>query len=1340
MASTKFLQIQHDADLARCYRKTANLPELARRYLKHCPNQEEGELYQTILLCEHRLNQLVDSSGFKAPRSAFPPTSPTTIATPPTDGPPIGCAPHFSESVGCLPSHAGQHSETPSSESVLPTGGVRPSADVPPRTSTAFSLLDAAVPRRSWALPAGGVPFEDPKAYVRQGTAWDALQPSYCPPKPMLHPAFFPDVAEIQSVLSKVKAQAKRHECLNNQYKMLMALTYFYTGQEGKCCSVLTTVPEFLKSSVAPEYTRVLTLQRFTLLGICAEASDRAVALALYEKALNFYRTIQNPSAVHELLYWYHEALYRCCLLRLSQPIKEPGIVACRAYIQQSQEWPTNFQAHCRIVLITQLIRTLSDAYRSGQYLPASATQPLPNGRPSTTSVNTPNTVVFYPTTYKNELVTLYQRYEALLAVVYRFPQAHETYMPIIDMVDQAVKDWEAMGADSRTDMHTLVQMLYRMSRYTYNSLHVYRHLVHSLIRYGDYLEAELALHAYWGECKRYLEQKRVSGTADKSGGDSSAPEAADRLATDMTQLTVEPVVPERRSSLLRGQRGARNSVYSQRTGTGGRPAPLPEVEQESVSDMVQTLVVGAHMLNTYLDKFRDSHDIIEAALALSKEPGSNLPGRLLAQVHHQMGVSASQICLRAEDPEKRAKYQELALQSYRKAIDLDSSDAEIHYHYALQYAVSRNTEQAVLTVKQAIGLRPDHLNAWNLLALLISSQKDYHRALKICEVGCRESEWCDIDAEIQQAVLSHVDNGPVTLNALANFNHSPEDGEAYLSLKITQCLIYELLHGPQSAVQLHSILFSLYGRIYGQEAGSHPQNHTALISMTLTHRPLLAGFAASPGSPSHDLIDRGPPDDVLSAPDLSRHRSTSHRGARALISRSTRTVHMATSEGRLLAKMARDKVRGKRRNSLAVPPTAGGAEGSGSGGGHGGMATGSVGKASGKDASGAATRFNGTIRDLPRINFQSSVSVNSYALPPGHRPSASTGSPWLQHNQSAVVVGSGYTGGSVNTNHLVSATTASGRPSSSAGVVPLLPPTSGGEKSESGEPPNSGSQDGKSRSGDGTGTGTAAGTVVGTAPGTGTGTRTGGGTGSRSDTTKELYKTTLRRQRARKTLADLWLISAAVFRRLGRMKDAQAAIGEAENVYPDYPAVWCQYGLLMVAYENEEYDDGGGSNDAHAFGGDSHSGTCGAGHATTGSSNAAPWLSEHADSTEPNLNGNGGGNNSGGGDKSKRRDPSHQNVAAIRHFLTGVALGPQDIPTRVHLARAYMRLNKAAIATGLLQEVTRGTGWDVAEAWTLLAQTTLGEGKVQLANEYLVFALELENAKPIRPFQALSW
>ncbi|RKP35039.1 hypothetical protein BJ085DRAFT_16427, partial [Dimargaris cristalligena] len=650
----------------------------------------------------------------------------------------------------------------------------------------------------------------------------------------------------------------------------------------------------------------------------------------------------------------------------------------------------------------------------------------------------------------------LYQRYEALLAVVYRFPQAHETYMPIIDMVDQAVKDWEAMGADSRTDMHTLVQMLYRMSRYTYNSLHVYRHLVHSLIRYGDYLEAELALHAYWGECKRYLEQKRVSGTADKSGGDSSAPEAADRLATDMTQLTVEPVVPERR-----------------------------KVEQESVSDMVQTLVVGAHMLNTYLDKFRDSHDIIEAALALSKEPGSNLPGRLLAQVHHQMGVSASQICLRAEDPEKRAKYQELALQSYRKAIDLDSSDAEIHYHYALQYAVSRNTEQAVLTVKQAIGLRPDHLNAWNLLALLISSQKDYHRALKICEVGCRESEWCDIDAEIQQAVLSH----------------------------ITQCLIYELLHGPQSAVQLHSILFSLYGRIYGQEAGSHPQNHTALISMTLTHRPLLAGFAASPG-----------------------------------------------------------------------------------------------------------------------------------------------------------IVGSGYTGGSVNTNHLVSATTASGRPSSSAGVVPLLPPTSGGEKSESGEPPNSGSQDGKSRSGDGTGTGTAAGTVVGTAPGTGTGTRTGGGTGSRSDTTKELYKTTLRRQRARKTLADLWLISAAVFRRLGRMKDAQAAIGEAENVYPDYPAVWCQYGLLM------------------------------------------------------------------------RRDPSHQNVAAIRHFLTGVALGPQDIPTRVHLARAYMRLNKAAIATGLLQEVTRGTGWDVAEAWTLLAQTTLGEGKVQLANEYLVFALELENAKPIRPFQALSW
>ena len=50
-----------------------------------------------------------------------------------------------------------------------------------------------------------------------------------------------------------------------------------------------------------------------------------------------------------------------------------------------------------------------------------------------------------------------------------------------------------------------------------------------------------------------------------------------------------------------------------------------------------------------------------------------------------------------------------------------------------------------------------------------------------------------------------------------------------------------------------------------------------------------------------------------------------------------------------------------------------------------------------------------------------------------------------------------------------------------------------------------------------------------------------------------------LRARKDRRLLSDLWLMSAAIFRRLGKVEQAKAAIQEAEVRDEDNPAVWVQ-------------------------------------------------------------------------------------------------------------------------------------------------------------------------------------
>lgn len=66
---------------------------------------------------------------------------------------------------------------------------------------------------------------------------------------------------------------------------------------------------------------------------------------------------------------------------------------------------------------------------------------------------------------------------------------------------------------------------------------------------------------------------------------------------------------------------------------------------------------------------------------------------------------------------------------------------------------------------------------------------------------------------------------------------------------------------------------------------------------------------------------------------------------------------------------------------------------------------------------------------------------------------------------------------------------------------------------------------------------------------------------------TKPSTRTMQRKQQSDRILSDLWLLSAQMFIKLGKLDEARKAIEEAENVdWVSNPQVWCVLGQLLEA------------------------------------------------------------------------------------------------------------------------------------------------------------------------------
>ncbi|KAK7039453.1 hypothetical protein R3P38DRAFT_2899579 [Favolaschia claudopus] len=161
---------------------------------------------------------------------------------------------------------------------------------------------------------------------------------------------------------------------------------------------------------------------------------------------------------------------------------------------------------------------------------------------------------------------------------------------------------------------------------------------------------------------------------------------------------------------------------------------------------------------------------------------------------------------------------------------------------------------------------------------------------------------------------------------------------------------------------------------------------------------------------------------------------------------------------------------------------------------------------------------------------------------------------------------------------------------------------------------------------------------------------------------------------------SDLWLMSAATFRRLGKIEQAKGSVQEAEVKDEGNPAVWVQLGLYYVALGHMQHA-------IEAF------------------------------------------------QKALFIDPD--DVSASVH-LCRLYLTPEGSS---RTAEDEVDPNNVDLVAGMLGHLTRGAGWDVPEVWYFLAKAYGMQDRKDKERECLTLALQLSERRGVREVaSAVGW
>ncbi|XXQ35184.1 Tetratricopeptide repeat [Plasmodiophora brassicae] len=148
----------------------------------------------------------------------------------------------------------------------------------------------------------------------------------------------------------------------------------------------------------------------------------------------------------------------------------------------------------------------------------------------------------------------------------------------------------------------------------------------------------------------------------------------------------------------------------------------------------VLRLLLASKVSMNYLSSSQQAHEFANQALELCPK---DHPLRYVAE--YASGTAASRYAYEIWTFSRRKHYQQLSLRSLTSSAKARPRDQPVVFSLAAIHADIREVETAIRLCKYCLSLNTNHPHCWQLLALLMSSQKKYADALDVCNVGLAE-------------------------------------------------------------------------------------------------------------------------------------------------------------------------------------------------------------------------------------------------------------------------------------------------------------------------------------------------------------------------------------------------------------------------------------------------------------------------------------------------------------------------------------------------------------------------------------------------------------------------
>ncbi|KAJ3108666.1 hypothetical protein HDU97_000522 [Phlyctochytrium planicorne] len=442
------------------------------------------------------------------------------------------------------------------------------------------------------------------------------------------------------------------------------------------------------------------------------------------------------------------------------------------------------------------------------------------------------------PSIEASNLGVLLETYEKIVIDLLPFPRGEDASITDLlrhERVKEVYDWWTLYEFISLTDdlpmavidKHVrLIETLYRGTKRTFQSLKLLRYLSHTFLSFllnardsisnAERMEALSCVSSY-----AYSFEKRLNETLELSRKKLSA------LHSKHTDVDAHDEYID----------------YAE--------IPTTDINGESISDAIGVLMTGSKIaiLCAFgdVDILNDAVKYADLAIKLVRNHGTwidpevrpHVAQRALQNVGVVYGETAQEVLTSGE----RRQYQALAIQALKDArLQLpdqpDEVDSEgeglidLDFQIALQLAEIGETFDALNYAKRSVTVNTSHCASWNLLALLLTSRKDFLNALQICDAGWKE---------ILAGKLRSKTGGQSTDEEL-QFSWDTIDTETkeeLLNLKITQLSIEVVKLGPKAALEsLHS-LFVLFRKFFGNLSGSElEQSNGSTYRQSLDQNP----------------------------------------------------------------------------------------------------------------------------------------------------------------------------------------------------------------------------------------------------------------------------------------------------------------------------------------------------------------------------------------------------------------------------------------------------------------------------------------------------------------------